>query len=35
VLFAGGILIYFGLPDEPRILHAAPFVMAAKGFTSR
>jgi competence protein ComEC len=31
VLFAGGILIYFGLPEEPRILYAAAVVMAASG----
>jgi competence protein ComEC len=30
VLFAGGILIYFGLPEEPRLLSAA-LVMAASG----
>ncbi|MGH6824647.1 ComEC/Rec2 family competence protein [Methyloceanibacter sp.] len=31
VLFAGGILIYFGLPEEPRLLSAAAVVMAAAG----
>ncbi len=31
VLFAGGILIYFGLPEEPRLLSAAALVMAATG----
>ncbi|HSB59628.1 MAG TPA: hypothetical protein VLD66_08515, partial [Methyloceanibacter sp.] len=31
VLFAGGILIYFGLPDEPRLLTAAALLMAATG----
>jgi competence protein ComEC len=31
VLFAVGILIYFGLPDEPRLLSAAAFLMAATG----
>ena len=31
VLFAGGILIYFGLPEEPRLLSAAALVMAASG----
>ena len=31
VLFAGGILIYFGLPEEPRLLSAAALVLAATG----
>lgn len=31
VLFAGGILIYFGLGDEPRLLTAAALLMAATG----
>ncbi len=29
VLFAGGILVYFGLPEEPRLLYAAALIMAA------
>jgi competence protein ComEC len=31
VLFAVGILIYFGLPEEPRLLSATALVMAATG----
>jgi competence protein ComEC len=31
VLFACGILTYFGLPEEPRLLSAAALVMAAAG----
>jgi hypothetical protein len=30
-LFAGGILIYFGLPEEPRLHSAAALVLAATG----
>jgi competence protein ComEC len=31
VLFAVGILIYFGLPEEPRLLSATALVLAATG----
>ena len=31
VLFAGGVIIYFGPPKEPRLLSAAALVMAAAG----
>ena len=31
VLFGGGILVYFALPEEPRLLTAAALIMAAVG----